>query len=197
MKVLIVDDNQEIIEDYFDELSKIVPHAMCIGTSKATDVIGLFEEYSFDVVLMDIDMPEINGITLAKKILELKPRTNIIYITGYEQYALKSWETNASSYLLKPVSTNALQTAFDNLRHPVSKISDESIEAEFAGENIIGKKIQKFREERNMTREELTDKLGVRVQTISRWENGKRIPDVLTILRLAQIFAVDPGDLMY
>lgn len=197
MKVLIVDDNQEIIEDYFDELSKIVPHAMCIGTSKATDVIGLFEEYSFDVVLMDIDMPEINGITLAKKILELKPRTNIIYITGYEQYALKSWETNASSYLLKPVSTNALQTAFDNLRHPVSKISDESIEAEFAGENIIGKKIQKFREERNMTREELTDMLGVRVQTISRWENGKRIPDVLTILRLAQIFAVDPGDLMY
>ena len=197
MKVLIVDDNQEIIEDYFDELSKIVPHAMCIGTSKATDVIGLFEEYSFDVVLMDIDMPEIDGITLAKKILELKPRTNIIYITGYEQYALKSWETNASSYLLKPVSTNALQTAFDNLRHPVSKISDESIEAEFAGENIIGKKIQKFREERNMTREELTDMLGVRVQTISRWENGKRIPDVLTILRLAQIFAVDPGDLMY
>ena len=82
MKVLIVDDNQEIIEDYFDELSKIVPHAMCIGTSKATDVIGLFEEYSFDVVLMDIDMPEINGITLAKKILELKPRTNIIYITA-------------------------------------------------------------------------------------------------------------------
>ena len=197
MKVLIVDDNQEIIEDYFDELSKIVPHAMCIGTSKATDVIGLFEEYSFDVVLMDIDMPEINGITLAKRILELKPRTNIIYITGYEQYALNSWETNASSYLLKPVSTNALQTAFDNLRHPVSKISDESIEAEFAGENIIGKKIQKFREERNMTREELTDMLGVRVQTISRWENGKRIPDVLTILRLAQIFAVDPGDLMY
>ena len=42
------------------------------------------------VVIMDIDMPEINGITLAKKILEIKPRTNIIYVTGYEKFALQS-----------------------------------------------------------------------------------------------------------
>ncbi len=197
MKVLIADDNQLIVEDYLDELSKIVPHAQCIGTSRAREVIKLFEAHMFDVVILDIDMPEISGITLAKKILEIKPRTNIIYVTGYEKFALQSWETFASAFLVKPVSTEKLREAFEHLRHPVSKISDESIESEYAGDNLIGRKILKCREERNMTRDELSTKLGVTPQTVSRWENGRRLPDIITFLRLAQILAVDPGELMH
>ncbi len=196
MKILIADDNQLIVEDYLDEMSKIVPHAQCIGTSDPTDVIRLFEEYRFDVVIMDIDMPEISGITLAKKILAIKPRTNIIYVTGYEKFALQSWDTFASSFLIKPVSTEKFREAFEHLRHPVSKIPDEYIESEYAGENRIGKKILKCREERSMTRDELSGLLGVTPQTVSRWENGKRIPDIITFLKLAQILAVDPGELM-
>ncbi len=197
MKVLIVDDNQLIVEDYLDEMGKIAPHAQCIGTSRPKEVMRLFEEYMFDVVIMDIDMPEINGITLAKKILAIKPRTNIIYVTGYEKFALQSWETFASAFLVKPISTEKLREAFEHLRHPVSKISNEDIESEYAGENVIGKKICKCREERSMTREELARELGITVQTISRWENGRRIPDIITFLKLAKILAVEPGELMY
>lgn len=149
------------------------------------------------VVIMDIDMPEINGITLAKKILEIKPRTNIIYVTGYEKFALQSWETFASSFLIKPVSTEKFKEAFANLRHPVSKITAEDVESEYAGENVISMKILMHREERNMTRDELARELGTTVQTISRWENGKRIPDIITFLKLARILAVEPGELMY
>ena len=50
MKVLIVDDNQLIVEDYLDEMGKIAPHAQCIGTSRPKEVMRLFEEYMFDVV---------------------------------------------------------------------------------------------------------------------------------------------------
>lgn len=149
------------------------------------------------VVIMDIDMPEINGITLAKKILEIKPRTNIIYVTGYEKFALQSRETFASSFLIKPVSTEKFKEAFANLRHPVSKITAEDVESEYAGENVIGMKILMHREERNMTRDELARELGTTVQTISRWENGKHIPDIITFLKLARILAVEPGELMY
>ena len=196
MKVLIADDNQLIVEDLLDELGKIIPHAMCIGTSRAGDVIRLFKEYMFDVVILDIDMPEVNGITLAKQILDIKPRTNVIYVTGYEKFALQSWETPASAFLVKPVKTEKLRDALEHLRHPVSKISDESIESEFAGDGIVGKKITKYREERNMSREELSNLLAVTPQTISRWENGKRLPDIITLIKIAQILAVDPGDLM-
>ena len=58
-------------------------------------------------------------------------------------------------------------------------------------------KILMHREEHNMTRDELARELGTTVQTISRWENGKRIPDIITFLKLARILAVEPGELMY
>ncbi|SDB37226.1 Response regulator receiver domain-containing protein [Ruminococcaceae bacterium FB2012] len=197
MKVLVVDDNQLIVDDYLDEVSKIAPDAECIGTSRASEVEGLFRENLFDVVLMDIDMPEINGIELAAKLLEIKPNTNIIYITGHEQFALESFSTNPSTFLVKPINTERLRNAFEHLRYPVSKITDESIANEYAGDNLIGRRIAKYRTERNMTREQLAAQLGVTVSTISRWENGKRIPDIVTFLKLAQVLTVEPGDLMY
>ena len=197
MKVLVVDDNQIIVEDYLDEVSKVAPDAVCIGTSHASEVVGLFEQHLFDVVLMDIDMPEINGIELASKLLRIKPRTNIIYITGYEQFAYESFKTNPSTFLLKPINTERLRNAFSSLRYPVSKITDESIVQEYAGDNLIGRKITKYREERKLSRDELAARLGVTVSTISRWENGKRIPDIVTFLKLAQVLSVEPGDLMY
>ena len=197
MKVLIVDDNQLIVAEYLDEVSKRAPEAGCIGTGRASEVEGLFRENLFDVVLMDIDMPEINGIELAAKLLEIKPNTNIIYITGHEQFALERFSTNPSTFLVKPINTERLRNAFEHLRYPVSKITDESIANEYAGDNLIGRRIAKYRTEKNMTREQLAAQLGVTVSTISRWENGKRIPDIVTFLKLAQVLTVEPGDLMY
>ena len=134
---------------------------------------------------------------LKAKLLEIKPNTNIIYITGHEQFALESFSTNPSTFLVKPINTERLRNAFEHLRYPVSKITDESIANEYAGDNLIGRRIAKYRTERNMTREQLAAQLGVTVSTISRWENGKRIPDIVTFLKLAQVLTVEPGDLMY
>ena len=97
MKILIADDHRLIVDDLLDEVSSIFPGALCVGTSDPTEIIPLFKENEFDVIIMDIDMPEINGIELASKLLRIKPRTNIIYITGYEQFAYESFKTNPSS----------------------------------------------------------------------------------------------------
>ena len=196
MKILVADDHTFIVDDLIDELKKIYPDAECVGTSDPKQVLSLFDENKFDVVFMDIMMPGTNGITLAKKILESNPRTNIIYITGYSEYALESYETFASAFLVKPISSRKLRNALENLRHPISNITDEMIEAEYAGEAVIGKKITKYREERNISRKELGELMHVTESTISRWENGKRIPDIVTFLKLAQVLAVDPSKLM-
>ena len=196
MKILIADDHRLIVDDLLDELSRIVPDAMCIGTSDPEQVVPLFDEYGFDVAIMDIDMPGISGIELARQLLAKKPRLNIIYITGFADFALESYKTYASAFLLKPIRGEMLRDALNNLRHPVSKITDDMIEQEMSGNALIGKRIAKFREERGMTRDELKDKMGVTVQTISRWESGKRLPDVVTFMKLAQVLAVDPGKLM-
>ena len=196
MRILIVDDHKLIVDDLLDEVGKLFPSAECIGTSDPTEVLPLFEKHSFDVAILDIDMPGTNGIELAKQLLEINPRLNIIYITGFADFALESYETYASAFLLKPIRSDKLRDAFSHLRHPVSNITTDMINQEMAGNALIGRRIQKYREERGMTRDELKDKIGVTVQTISRWESGKRLPDLVTLMKLAQVLAVDPGKLM-
>ncbi|MBQ9593618.1 MAG: response regulator, partial [Lachnospiraceae bacterium] len=150
MKILVVDDHPMIVEDILEELEQIVPDSERMGTSESTDVIRLFEENRFDVVMLDIDMPGVNGLTLAKRITELNPRTNIIYITGHEKYALESYNTYASDFIVKPVTSKRLRAAMANLRYPVSKITEEMIATRYSGSGVIGARIRLCREKRGM-----------------------------------------------
>lgn len=194
MKILAADDHQLIVDDLLDEISNIIPEAECMGTSDPEEVLPLFEEHGFDVVFMDIDMPGVNGITLAKKILAKAPRTNIIYITGYEKYAIDSYETFASAFLVKPVSTENLRNALENLRFPVSEITDDMIEAQCSGDSVLGARMKKYREERNISPNELSEIMNVTLQTVYRWEKGVRIPDITTLMKLARLYGVSVDD---
>ena len=196
MKILIADDHNLIIEDLKNELHRLMPDAVCDGTSDPKEILTLFGKNEYDIVFMDIMMPGQNGILLAPKILEKNPRTNIIYITGYPDYALKTFSTHPSGFLVKPVTTEALKDALAHLRFPVSDITNEMIQSEFAGNAVIGKKIQKFREERGMSKQELADEMGVALQTVYRWENGEREPDIATFMKLLKTLGVDLGKAM-
>ena len=195
MKILIADDHRYIVDDLQFELKQLLPNADITGTSDPKSIIKLFERELFDIVFIDIMLPGANGIELVKQMLAVKPRTNVIYITGFSEFALDSYKTYASAFLLKPIKTQAIKEALENLRYPISSITDKMIEREFAGGATIGRKITKFREERAMTRDELAVNMNVTVQTISRWESGKRVPDVITFMKLAKVLAVDPSKL--
>lgn len=196
MKILVADDHKIIVDGLILDLREIVPDAEIIGSSKASEISELCKNVHFDIIFMDIDMPSANGISLAKKVLEKYPRTNIIYITGYEKYALESYETNASTFLLKLITKKAIQKALDHLRFPISNITEEMLTAEYSGEDFIGKRIQKCREERGLTRNEVAELLNVTLPTVHRWETGVRMPDLATIMKLANIFGVKLDDLI-
>ncbi len=196
MKILIVDDHQFIVNDLMDEIQNLLPDAVCIGTVKAQEVMNLMKEYQFDIIFMDIEMPGTNGISLARKILAQKPKTNIIYVTGYGKYALESYSTYASAFLEKPISTEMIEDALAHLRFPVSNITDEMLENEFAGKAIIGKKIQKYREKRGMSRKDFAEAMDVASQTVYRWENGERVPDVVTFMKIARVLGINTDNLI-
>ncbi len=190
MKILVADDQKRIVEDIIFELEDIVPGVNAIGTSEPESIIPLCKKENFDVVFIDIEMPGANGIDIAKKLLEMNKRLNVIYITGYDKYALDSYETAASTFLLKPINTEKIRKAMDNLRFPVSDITDDQIEAQFSGNAVIGKKIEKFRKERDLTRNELAELVGVTMPTVYRWENGDRLPDIVTLMKIARILGI-------
>ena len=195
MKILVADDHQLIVDDILDELSDLVPEAQCIGTNDPSAILGLVDKHHFDVIFMDIDLDYTNGIDLADQILAKYPRTNIIYVTSYPEYALDSYRTKASTFLMKPVGTEMLKDALHNLRYPVPDIKDKDI-AEMSQSGVqLGLKIHRIREERGITANQLAEKLGCALQTVYRWESGTRMPDIPTLMKIAQILGVSLDEL--
>ena len=135
MKILVADDHKSIVDGIILDLNELLPNATITGAHRSSEIVELCNDTRFDIIFMDIDIPQANGIKLAKTVLDKYPRTNIIYITGYEKYALESYETNASTFLLKPVTKKAIAKAIDNLRFPVSDITDEMAAKEYSGKN--------------------------------------------------------------
>jgi len=72
-----------------------------------------------DLAFLDIEMGGMNGLQLAKCLKEIYGKLNIIFTTGYSQYAADAFAIHASGYLLKPITVEAVIEALDYLHHPV------------------------------------------------------------------------------
>jgi two-component SAPR family response regulator len=66
-------------------------------------------------------MAGMNGIALAKKLKDLIPKINIIFVTAYSEYATEAFELYPSGYVLKPVTKEAAEREIENLRHPLEQ----------------------------------------------------------------------------
>lgn len=64
---------------------------------------------TFDIVMLDIEMPNINGLLLGNKIKAINRKILIIYLTGYEKYALSSFENRPFDYIMKPIEKSRLK----------------------------------------------------------------------------------------
>ena len=96
------------------------------GFTRAKEALKFLEDGNkVDLALLDIDMPEINGINLAAKIKTLQPDAAIIFVTGYAEYAVKAFEVHAQGYLLKPISEDKLKEEIDYAMASVQSNSDE------------------------------------------------------------------------
>ncbi len=109
-QVLIVDDEflaRKLLQDY---VSKI-PELQLAGTAQnAFEAFSFCKEHHVDIVLLDIHMPDLNGIELART---LKNVPSIIFTTAYSEYALDSYEVSAVDYLLKPIALPRFMLAIE------------------------------------------------------------------------------------
>lgn len=196
MNILIADDVKLIMEDLVREVQEIFPAAVIDGVISALHAVELSKHTAYDVALLDIDMPDLDGLTLAKQLIASNPSINIIFVTGYKEYALGAHEMFCSAFLIKPVGHRALKKAFENLRKPVLNLPRDFSESHYSGNAIIGERIKLCREQRNISRQELADLMCVSRQTVFRWEQGERLPDIMTLLTLVRILGTTVTDLL-
>ena len=100
----MVNSLDESIKEYASNTNKE------IRTFLFTDGIELLENFSskFDIIFLDIKMPQMNGIEVAKKIREKDADVIIIFLTSLVQYALDGYKVNAANYLVKPITKKRL-----------------------------------------------------------------------------------------
>lgn len=119
LRVLIVDDEAPARSRMRDLLSD------CAGTIDVTVVgeaatgraaLSLLAETPADVVLLDIRMPEMDGLELAHHLRALDPAPAVVFTTAYDEYALRAFEVHAVDYLLKPIRLARLQEALSRVR---------------------------------------------------------------------------------
>jgi len=114
MRVLIVDDERPAR----DKLRRLLAQeADILSISEARDGIEALELIAAetpDVVFLDIQMPEVSGIELAASLPT--PAPLIVFVTAYDQYAIRAFDTNAIDYLLKPYDQTRLVRALERVR---------------------------------------------------------------------------------
>ena len=117
MRVVHVDDEKLLMEytvalcQGLDEIREVN------GFTSAREALDWIENNPVDLALLDINMPDMNGLELAIRIKEISPDTAIIFMTAYSEYALDAFSVHASGYLMKPVTKAAL---LDNIKYVAS-----------------------------------------------------------------------------
>lgn len=151
MKILIVDDEMMMLEETKENVLAASPDSEITCVDNYVDALKAVEETAFDIACLDIEMPGMNGLELAKRMKDQCADINIIFVTAYSEYALQAHELYCSGYLLKPIRKSAVEKAFANLRHPVvEEKKNEKLYIQCFGkfEVFLGNKALKFQRER-------------------------------------------------
>jgi len=114
-QILIVDDElparQRLIA-LLEDIHSVCPHTLAGQAVNAREALLLMRELQPDIVLLDVQMPEMNGMELAHQMQTLDGGCpEIIFVTAYDNFAVNAFEVGASDYLLKPVRAIRLQEA--------------------------------------------------------------------------------------
>lgn len=119
MKIILVDDEKNALYDLEKIVQSVCPDSLITCFRDSDDALAYLGSEQADVAFLDIEMPGISGLELARQIKELQPNTNIIFVTGFSQYAVDAFSVRASGYLLKPASAENVKRELDNLRNPM------------------------------------------------------------------------------
>lgn len=124
IRVIIIDDERSA-RDEIRRLLEDYPDFEIIAEAKDTDEAKVFiEDRHPDLLFLDIQMPEKSGFDLLES-LEQTPQ--VVFVTAFDQYAVKAFEVSALNYLMKPVRAERFAKAMEQVRQGIAAPSEEKI----------------------------------------------------------------------
>jgi len=119
LRVVVVDDEAPARSRMKDLLADCAPHLPLELVGEADSgraALALLSELAADVVLLDIRMPEMDGIEVAQHLQKLEAPPAVVFTTAYDAYAIRAFEVHAIDYLLKPIRAARLRAALARVR---------------------------------------------------------------------------------
>ena len=116
LRVLIADDEPLAAERLQVLLAKASGAALVGTASDGDSAVSMAEALSPDLLLLDIAMPGLDGIEVARSLASQHPTPAVVFVTAFDQFAVAAFEVAAVDYLMKPVDPERLQRALDRAR---------------------------------------------------------------------------------
>ena len=123
--VIIVDDRKIVLSGALSILEQVMPDAVVTGFTRPSEVIEFARTNRVSLAFLDIELGKTNGLDLCRSLLEINPRTNVVYLTAYAEYSFDAWNTGASGFMLKPITPEGVQEQLKKLRYPFSRGGSE------------------------------------------------------------------------
>ena len=140
MRIAICDDNktdalfvQKITENWLK--SRGLTFQIETFSSAESFLFRYAEEKNFDILLLDVEMGQMDGVTMAKRIRQENETMQIVFITGYSDYISEGYEVEALHYLMKPVREEKLSSVLDRAADKIRQ-NEKVLNLELSGEMV-------------------------------------------------------------
>lgn len=120
INVILIDDERLAIENLKFHLKKYPELNVIDGFTEPEPFFECLESNEIHLIFMDIEMPGLNGLELAAKVLEKFPNVEIVFATAYNQYAVQAFELNAIDYILKPLSAKRIEQTIEKVKTKIN-----------------------------------------------------------------------------
>ena len=123
--VIIVDDSKVILSSGLAVLGEVMPNATITGFIWPQEAIEFARINQVSLAILDIELGNSSGLDLCRMLTEINPRTNIVFLTAYADYSLDAWKTEASGFMVKPLTPEGVKEQLKKLRYPLSNLGGD------------------------------------------------------------------------
>ncbi len=163
LRAVLVDDEQLARDELGFLLGQLGGIDVIGQAGNGVEALTTIDRLRPDVVFLDVQMPGLTGFEVARRMIETRVPTHIIFVTAYDQHAIEAFEVNAVDYLLKPVDPVRLDLAVQRARRRVT--SERSQDMVTGGDGALTDQLEKIVQlvaERQNRRDRLAIKVGER-----------------------------------
>lgn len=124
LRALVVDDEPLAIERLRVLLSRMDGVELCGAASDGEEALRLVGALAPDVILLDIAMPGLDGIEVARAVARLPRSPQVVFVTAFDRFAVAAFDVDAVDYLMKPIDPARLERALARVRDHGSRSGD-------------------------------------------------------------------------